>query len=74
MSRNSGDLRPPLPWTASRCDRTLRQLTAYLAKLEKWHQDFKISQTTSDETDQDGSSEKSPTETSDDAYTTSDRK
>lgn len=28
------------PWTASRCNRTLRQLTAFLAKIEKWHRDF----------------------------------
>jgi hypothetical protein len=28
------------PWTASRCNRTLRQLTAFLAKVEKWHRDF----------------------------------
>jgi hypothetical protein len=28
------------PWTASRCNRTLRQLTVFLAKIEKWHKDF----------------------------------
>lgn len=28
------------PWTASRCNRTLRQLTAFLAKAEKWHRDL----------------------------------
>lgn len=28
------------PWTAARCNRTLRQLTKFLTKLEKWHKDF----------------------------------
>lgn len=28
------------PWTASRCNRVLRQLTAFLAKAEKWHRDL----------------------------------
>ncbi|KAL9111863.1 MAG: hypothetical protein Q9227_003713 [Pyrenula ochraceoflavens] len=28
------------PWTAARCNRTLRQLRAFLVKLEKWHRSF----------------------------------
>jgi hypothetical protein len=28
------------PWTAARCNRVLRQLTAFLAKAEKWHRDL----------------------------------
>ncbi|KAL9619653.1 MAG: hypothetical protein Q9160_005759 [Pyrenula sp. 1 TL-2023] len=33
------------PWTAARCNRTLRQLTTFLAKLERWHKDFNKGQT-----------------------------
>lgn len=35
------------PWTAARCNRTLRQLTAFLAKIEKWHKDFNHRQVSS---------------------------
>src|ERR1700761_5545323 len=30
----------PAPWTASRCNRTLRKLTIFVAKLEKWHKAY----------------------------------
>ncbi|KAJ9609022.1 hypothetical protein H2200_006793 [Cladophialophora chaetospira] len=32
----------PAPWTASRCNRTLRKLTTFVAKIEKWHQAFLV--------------------------------
>lgn len=31
-----------LPWTASRCNRTLRQLSAFVSRLDKWHKEFKL--------------------------------
>lgn len=30
----------PAPWTASRCNRTLRKLDSFVKRLEKWHKDF----------------------------------
>jgi hypothetical protein len=41
--------RPPVaPWTASRCNRTLRQLNSFVKRLEKWHKDYLASQTQSE--------------------------
>ncbi|KIV79251.1 hypothetical protein PV11_06820 [Exophiala sideris] len=37
--------RPALaPWTASRCNRVLRQLTSFVNRIEKWHQSFLAAQ------------------------------
>ncbi|KEF58057.1 uncharacterized protein A1O9_05980, partial [Exophiala aquamarina CBS 119918] len=33
------------PWTASRCNRTLRQLNSFVKRLEKWHKDYLALQT-----------------------------
>lgn len=30
----------PAPWTASRCNRTLRKLDSFVQRLEKWHKDY----------------------------------
>jgi hypothetical protein len=40
MSRADRNQDTGPPWTASRCNRLLRQLTAFLAKAEKWHRDL----------------------------------
>lgn len=41
--------RPPVaPWTASRCNRTLRQLNSFVKRLEKWHKDYLAAQTQSE--------------------------
>nr|KAK5441169.1 hypothetical protein LTR18_007013 [Exophiala xenobiotica] len=34
----------PAPWTASRCKRTLRQLTSFVNRLERWHKAFLAAQ------------------------------
>lgn len=50
-ARDGPTPRPALaPWTASRCNRILRQLTSFVSRLEKWHREFLAAQE-EDETD-----------------------
>ncbi|EXJ85517.1 hypothetical protein A1O1_05881 [Capronia coronata CBS 617.96] len=51
----------PAPWTTSRCNRTLRQLTSFVHRLEKWHKAYLAAQE-EDETEDGvpGSREKEP--------------
>lgn len=45
---NTRDTLPPrpvnAPWTASRCNRTLRQLASFVNRLKKWHKAFLAAQ------------------------------
>ncbi|EXJ92557.1 hypothetical protein A1O3_01109 [Capronia epimyces CBS 606.96] len=38
----------PAPWTASRCNRTIRQLASFVNRLEKWHRAYLAAQEEAD--------------------------